>query len=77
MITLAELLDALHTASEAPEDAQTVAQMAEAMRVRGSTINTALRSLHKQGRVKAYRVPHVGVDGRRMTIPAYTILPKP
>lgn len=76
-ITESELMDALADAirSEAPEDARTVRQLAEIAGVPESRVNKTLRALHAQGRVTAHRVPHVGVDGRRCTVPAYTIRP--
>ena len=76
-ITEAELIDALSSAmrSDAPEDARTVRQLADLAGVPESRIAKILRTLNAQGRVTPHRVPHVGVDGRRMTVPAYTIRP--
>jgi DNA-binding IclR family transcriptional regulator len=78
-ITTADLLDALAEASKgsAPEDARTVQQMADEHGIPNSTVARALRTLAAQGRVMSHRVPHVGIDGRHTTVPAYTILPVP
>lgn len=78
-ITEAELMDALASSirSEAPEDARTVHQLAKVAGVPESRIAKTLRALASEGRVVPHRVPHVGVDGRRTTVPAYTILPAP
>lgn len=75
-ITEADLLDALATASTAPEDARTVQQMAAEMGLSAWRVQSCLRALHAQGRLVMYKVPHVGIDGRRGKVPAYTIRPK-
>lgn len=76
-ITEAELAAALSAAirSEAPEDARTVVQLAAAAGVVASRVVKTLHALHAEGRIVAHRVPHVAIDGRRCTVPAYTILP--
>lgn len=76
-ITEVELMDALAAAikSEAPEDARTTHQLAKVAGVPESRVAKTLRALASDGRVIPHRVPHVGVDGRRTTVPAYTILP--
>jgi prolyl-tRNA editing enzyme YbaK/EbsC (Cys-tRNA(Pro) deacylase) len=78
-VTEAELVAALAEAirSEAPEDARTVQQLALAAGVPTSRVIKTLNLLHADGRVVAHRVPHVAIDGRRTTVPAYTILPPP
>ena len=75
VVTEADLLEALASASDAPEDARTVQQMADETGLHAWRIQKALRALHAQGRLQAHRVPHVGIDGRRGMIPAYTIRP--
>lgn len=76
-ITESELVAALTaaTASVAPEDARTPAQLAAAAKVPLSRVMKTLRALHAEGRVAAHRIPWVGIDGRSTTVPAYTILP--
>lgn len=76
-VTESELLAALAAAmpTAAPEDAKTVQQLAAAANVPTSRIVKALHALHAQGRLVPHRVPHVAIDGRRCTVPAYTILP--
>ena len=76
-ITESELIDALASAtkSEAPEDARTAHQLARAAGVPESRIMKTLRVLNEEGRVVPHRVPHIALDGRRTTVPAYTILP--
>jgi prolyl-tRNA editing enzyme YbaK/EbsC (Cys-tRNA(Pro) deacylase) len=76
-ITEQELIAALAdaTKSEAPEDARTVQQLALAAGVPPSRVVKTLNALHAQGRVVPHRVPHIAIDGRRTTVPAYTILP--
>lgn len=77
VVTEADLLDALATASTAPTDARTAQQMAAETGRHLWQVQKALRALHVQGRLRTYRVPHVGIDGRRGMVPAYTILPRP
>ena len=78
-ITEQELIAALSAAikSDAPEDARTVAQLAAASGVPASRVVKTLNALHAEGRVVPHRVPHVAIDGRHCTVPAYTILPPP
>lgn len=74
-VTESDLLDALASAftSTAPEDARTVQQMATETGWAVWQVQKALRALHAAGRLACYRVPYVGIDGRRGKIPAYTI----
>jgi prolyl-tRNA editing enzyme YbaK/EbsC (Cys-tRNA(Pro) deacylase) len=76
-VTESELIDALSAAinSQAPEDARTVHQLARASGVPESRVVKTLRALHEEGRVIAHRVPYTALDGRKTTVPAYTILP--
>lgn len=76
IVTEADLLDALATASTAPEDAKTAHEMARETGLALWAVQKALRALHAEGRLRAHRKPHVGIDGRRGLVPAYTILPK-
>ena len=76
VVTEADLLEGLATASTGPEDARTVQQMADEKGLHAGRGQKALRALHAQGRVQAHRVPHIGIDGRRGTVPAYTIRPR-
>jgi hypothetical protein len=78
-VTEQELLAALAEAIKgtAPEDARTVHQLAAAAGVPTSRIVKTLNALNAEGRVRAHRVPHVAIDGRHTTVPAYTILPPP
>ena len=76
-ITESELVAALAAAtkSEAPQDARTPAQFAASAKVPLSRVMKTLRALHAEGRVVSHRIPHIGIDGRSMMVPAYTILP--
>ena len=76
-ITEQELIAALAEAARgsAPEDARTPAQFAASANVPLSRVMKTLRALHAQGRVVSHRIPHTGIDGRSMMVPAYTILP--
>jgi DNA-binding GntR family transcriptional regulator len=75
VVTEADLLEALISVSTVPEDAKTVQQLAAETGLHKWRVQEALRSLHARGRLQAYRVPHIGIDGRRGMVPAYTIRP--
>jgi hypothetical protein len=77
IVTEADLLDALATASTAPEDARTAQELATSHGVVLSRVQKALRALHVQGRLQCHHKQTVYMDGRRGRVPAYTILPAP
>ena len=76
-ITESELLDALATASTAPEDARTVCEMVAATGHSEDKIRRALKVFHAAGRLVAHRVRRMAIDGRNSQSTAYTILPVP
>jgi predicted transcriptional regulator len=74
-ITQAELLDALATASVEPEDARTLAEISAETGVAEKRCRDALHALNAAKRLVVHRVTRIALDGRRATVPAYTILP--
>jgi hypothetical protein len=74
-ITEAELLEALATASTAPEDARTAQEMAEAAGIDVRRVWKALKALQAQGRLVTHRVARPALGGRTMLVPGYTIAP--
>lgn len=76
-VTEAELLDALALAcaGDAPDDARTVQEMADASGLHIRRVRAALVTLKAQGRLTAYQVTREALDGRAARVPAYTIRP--
>ena len=76
-ITERELLDAIALASrgDAPEDARTVAELCEETGRRGEAVRQALRKLQAQGRLVLHHREARNIAGRRVSLPAYTVLP--
>jgi hypothetical protein len=75
MITTAELLDALATASSAPEDARTLHELCAEHGLSPKRMRDSLHALNAQGRLGVHQVMRHALDGRRGKVPAYTILP--
>jgi hypothetical protein len=74
-ITHAELLDALATASTAPEDAQTVGEICAATGIPIRRVRDGLRALQAAGRLGVHSVMRPDLGGRMQRVPAYTIHP--
>jgi DNA-binding IclR family transcriptional regulator len=74
-MTEAELLEALALASTAPEDARTVAEMAEASGISKDRVRQALGTLQRRGRLVVHRVRRLDISGHPQLVPAYTIRP--
>lgn len=77
-ISVNEILEALAAASEcnAPEGAKTIVELTEESKLCRRTVTSALRALHREGRLAAHQVMRVAMDGKNRPVPAYTILPK-
>ncbi len=77
-ITEAELLEALGSAHiTAPDDALTMAEWkAEMPSVGEKRLRAALLALKRTGRLGIHRVQRESLDGRAISVQAYTILPK-
>lgn len=76
-ITQDEILEALASAftSDAPENAKTAQELAVET---GKSVNTVRRSLQmfqRVGRLRAYRVKRLAIDGTNRPTTAYVILP--
>lgn len=76
MVTEADLLEALVTASTAPEDARTVQELMAETGLSKFRVRAALIALKAAGRLRAHQVTREALDGRQRVAPAYTILPK-
>lgn len=76
-ITEAEIMDALAAAAQgsAPEDARTIAELADAAGLSIVSTRQALRSLQRAGRLQVHRVRRPAIDGRMANVGAFTILP--
>ena len=78
-ITESELLDALAKASagQGPEEARTASELCKATTPPLSVgrVRRALKVFAEQGRLRAYWVHRIAVDGTPRPTPAYTILP--
>lgn len=77
VITQNELLEALAAAvpSGGPADARTVGEMSAETGLQEFKIRQALKILLTQQRLTAHRVHRDSIDGRKMSVPAYTIAP--
>lgn len=75
VITEGDLLDALASASTAPEDARTMAQLSLETGMGVRKLTAAMHALNAAGRLRVHRVSKIALDGRRSLVPAYTILP--
>jgi hypothetical protein len=76
-ISMAELLDALATASAEPEDARTLVELCDEHAMSPKMMRDALHALQRQQRLGVHQVTRMALDGRRAKVPAYTILPAP
>lgn len=76
-VTESDLLDALAASqvSDAPKHARSAAEMADETGVAITTVNKALRALHRTGRVQSFMVRRPAVDGKMRPIPVYVIRP--
>lgn len=78
IITQAEILEALaKAASDAPEGAATVAELAEASGVGVQRVRKALKSIQAQGRLRIDRQPRQTLDGRTVLAAVYSVIPAP
>lgn len=75
-ITEGDLLDALVTASAAPEDARTVAEIQQTTGIGEKRLRRAMLALQSDGRLQVHRVVRRSLDGRAVLVPAYTVTPK-
>ncbi len=75
-ISLAELLDALHTASAEPEDARSLNELCAEYGMTQSQMRKALHAMQAQGRLQVHQVTRIALDGRHGKVPAYTIKAK-
>lgn len=75
-ITEADILDALVTASIAPEDARTVPELHRETGVSEKRIRQALAAIQAEGRLAVHRVVRKALDGRAAVVSAYTVAPK-
>ena len=75
-ITVSEWLTELERLQAKGDDAgQTTGEMCEASGLHLNRINAVLHEAHRQGRLRVTRKAITTLDGRRSTVPAYTILP--
>lgn len=76
-ITENELIEELarYAAGDAPENAKTVQELALAANVSDGVVHKRLKILQRLGRLKVHFVARERIDGRRQSVPAYTILP--
>jgi hypothetical protein len=75
-ITEAEILEALVTASTAPDDARTVPEMSRETGVSEDRLRRALRAIADEGRLQVHRVVRRAIDGRAAAVAAYTVTPR-
>lgn len=76
-ITEAELLEALaHSQKPGAEGARTVQEMAAETGIPEPRIRRALQALHREGRLTAYYVSRLAIDGHARRVPAYSITKK-
>jgi hypothetical protein len=78
-ITQNELIEELarYAAGDAPENAKTVQELALAANVSDGVVHKRLKILQRLGRLRVHYVVRERIDGRRQSVPAYTILPPP
>ena len=76
-VTTQDLLDALASATNAPEEARTVPELARATGIAEKRVREALRAYQAQGRLGVHRVVRPAIDGRQSRVAAYTIAPAP
>lgn len=74
-VTTQDLLDALVTATNAPEDARTVRELSDEHGMTERAVRNALRVFQAQGRLTVHRVFRAALDGRNSQVAAYTIAP--
>jgi hypothetical protein len=75
-ITQAEILEEIIGASQAPEDAMTMEEIADAARCSRAKVRNDIAKLSRVGRILVHRVVRRKVDGNSQIVPAYTIAPK-
>lgn len=76
-VTTQDLLDALVTASNAPDAARTVSELAETHGLSRLAIKRALTAYQRAGRLRLHKVRRMAIDGRLSVVTAYTIAPAP
>jgi alkylated DNA nucleotide flippase Atl1 len=76
-ITEAEILEALAVANAGPSDARTLNEIAAASGIGERRVHRALLAFKAEGRLSVHRVTREGIDGRRTSVPGYTITPAP
>ena len=75
-VTHTELLEALSTASQAPEDALAVQDIVRMTGVNAVAVRKLLCTYEREGRLTLHRVIRRRLDGCMTSVPAYTIKPK-
>lgn len=75
-ISEAEILEEIIGASQAPEDAMTVQEIATQKRCSRDTVLKELKRLELEGRLRVHRVVRRKMDGNSQIVPAYTLAPK-
>lgn len=75
-ITTADILDALITASTAPEDARTMAEIRQETGIGEKRLRAALVTIRDEGRLQVHHVVRRDLSGKPQKVPAYTIAPK-
>jgi DNA-binding transcriptional regulator PaaX len=76
VITTDEILDALVTASTAPEDARTMAEIKQETGIGEKRLRRALVSIRDEGRLQVHHVVRRDLSGKPQKVPAYTIAPR-
>lgn len=76
VITQAEILEEIIGASEAPDDAMTMIEIAEAAKCSRGKVRQHLERLNRAGRLLVHRVVRRKMDGVCQIVPAYTLAPK-
>lgn len=72
-ITEAEILEEIIGASQAPEDAMTMQEIADAAKCSRGKVRQDLARLHREGRLLVHRVVRRKMDGNHQIVPAYTL----
>jgi hypothetical protein len=75
-ITTADILAALETASNAPEDARTMAEIKQETGVGEKRLRAALVAIREEGRLQVHHVVRRDLSGKSQKVPAYTISPR-
>lgn len=75
-ITAEDILNALVTASTAPEDARTMSEIRQETGIGEKRLRAALVTIRDEGRLQVHRVVRRDLSGKPQQVPAYTIAPK-